>query len=202
MGEIKSLEQLTLVTAFIVPGLVALFIRAQFLTGRIDSKDSLLTLFAISLVWYGISAPFVSALNVGAIAKYQQVGSWFGWIIVGPAFFGLLLGLTASKGWSRRILIKLGIRVVDVMPTAWDKTFGRLDACWVIVTLKDGSKIAGFCGAGSFASSDPKERDIYIERMYGLDEQDAWQEIAKRGVLVPSGEIRCIEFFPQQRSSN
>jgi hypothetical protein len=193
MGEILSLEQLTLIAAFIVPGLVALFVRAQFLTGRIDSKDSVLTLFAISLVWYGISAPFVATLNVGATAKHQQVGSWFGWIIVGPAIFGSLLGLNASKGWTRRILSKLGIRVVDVMPTAWDKTFGRLEACWVLVTLKDGSKIAGFCGPGSFASSDPKERDIYIERMYGLGENDVWQEIANRGVLVPSGEIRCIE---------
>ncbi len=116
---------------------------------------------------------------------------------MGPALFGFLLGLNASKGWSRRVLGKLGVRVVHVMPTAWDRTFGGLDACWVLVTLKDGSKVAGFCGTGSFASSDPKERDLYIERVYGLDEHDIWQDIARRGMLIPSGEIRCIEFFPQ-----
>ena len=29
------------------------------------------------------------------------------------------------------------------------------DPQWVLVTLKDGTRFAGFCGTGSFMSSDP-----------------------------------------------
>ena len=195
MSEVKSLEQLTLVAAFVVPGLIAMFVRAQFLTGRLELKDSLLAFFTLSLVWYGISVPFVASFGDQGISPYQRPGSWLLWIVLGPAAFGSLLGINASKGWSRWILARIGVHLVHEVPTAWDKTFAGLTACWVLVTLKDGSKVAGWCGTGSFASSDPKERDLYIERMYGLDEHDAWQEIPARGVLIPGGEIRCIELF-------
>ncbi len=66
MTEVKSIEQLSLVLGFLVPGLVALYVRSQSLTGR-------------------------------------------------------------------------------------------MQASWVLVTLKDGTRFAGFCGSASFISPDPQE---------------------------------------------
>lgn len=195
MGEIKTLEQLSLVSAFIVPGLVAMFVRCQFLTGRIDtSKDSLLGFFTISLIWAGITSPVLSWLGDIALPLHLRMLAWLGWAVVGPAALGVFLGVSASRSWFRRAMQWCGLRTVDGMPTAWDWKFGRSGTWWLVVTMKDGSKVAGFCGEASFVSSDPRERDIYMEQVWRVDENDRWTRHGEWGVLIPHGEIRCIEF--------
>jgi len=197
VGEIKTLEQLSLISAFIVPGLVAMFVRCQFLTGRIDtSKDALISFFTLSLIWAGITSPILIWLGDMRVSLLWQVLAWLLWAVVGPAALGVLLGLSASRGWFRRVMGRLGMRAVHVLPTAWDWKFGTLNASWVTVTMKDGSRISGFVGAQSFASSDPKERDFYIEQVWKVDDDNQWTRHGEWGVLIPHGEIRCIEFMP------
>ena len=82
------------------------------------------------------------------------------------------------------------------MPTAWDWKFGNMDNEWVLVTLKDGTRFAGFCGAQSFISSDPAERDIYVQWIYDIDDNHHWQSRGETGVLITSGEVKTIEFWP------
>ena len=65
---------------------------------------------------------------------------------------------------------------------------------WVLVTLKDGTRFAGFCGPDSFISSDPAERDLYIQWVYDLDDEDGWRSRGETGLLVAGGEISTIEF--------
>lgn len=45
---------------------------------------------------------------------------------------------------------------------------------WILVTFKDSTRVAGYCGRESFISSDPSERDIYIERVYDVDDNGTW----------------------------
>lgn len=201
MNEVKSLEQLNLIAAFIVPGLIATFVRAQFLTGRVPgNKDNLLVLFTLSLVWYGLTVPFVDWLNLAAFAPQATPWGWLLVTVIGPACFGAVLGINASAGWSRKLLAKCGIRVVHVMPTAWDWKFGKAEPCWVLVTLKDGSRVAGFCDPDSFMSSDPKERDLYVSRVYSIDENNNWHSENGKSILILHGEIRYIEFWPNRLS--
>jgi hypothetical protein len=54
-------------------------------------------------------------------------------------------------------------------------------------------------GALSFASSDPRERDLFIQTAYRIDGEGQWHEVAGCGILVPGGEIRCVEVFPDRR---
>ena len=64
MGDIKTLEQLSLISAFIVPGLVAAYVRSRLLTGRVDlSKEGMLVFFTISLIWSGLTVPILSWLG-------------------------------------------------------------------------------------------------------------------------------------------
>jgi hypothetical protein len=147
MGDVKSLEQLALVAAFLCPGLIALFVRAQFLTGRTDmGKDAVLGFFTLSTIYYGLLAPFLPWLSRHGASPSDGPMALFAWTVVGPAILGFLLGLNASRGWLWRALLFCRIRTVHVIPTAWDQTFGTLQASWLIVTLKDGSKVAGFFG--------------------------------------------------------
>ena len=67
---------------------------------------------------------------------------------------------------------------------------------WVLVTLKDGTRFAGFCGSESFMSSDPTERDIYIQRIYDIDDENKWSPRGDNGVLIAAGEVQTIEFWP------
>lgn len=92
--------------------------------------------------------------------------------------------------WIKRILNKL-------IPTSWDYRFSKInEAEWVRVTLKDGTKIAGYFGANSFASSVESERDLYIEEMYYTDICESWERlIPSRGILIKGEEIKYIEFL-------
>ncbi|WP_376100963.1 DUF6338 family protein (plasmid) [Roseomonas sp. CCTCC AB2023176] len=202
MGDVKSLEQLALVAAFLSPGLIALFVRAQFLTGRMDTtKDAILGFFTLSTIYYGLLAPFLPWLATRGLAPTSGALPLFLWTVVGPALFGSVLGVNASRGWTWNMLVRLGLQTVHVIPTAWDRTFGQFPAAWVTVTMKDGSKVSGFMGARSFASSDPKERDLYIEKVYRVDEEGAWHGVGDRSILVPAGDIRCVEIMPDRKEA-
>ena len=70
---------------------------------------------------------------------------------------------------------------------------------WVLVTLKNGTRFAGFCGARSFISSIPSEQDIYIQHVYDMDEDDEWHLREDCSVLITSGEVSTIEFWPYSK---
>ncbi len=197
MTEVKSVEQLSLILSFLVPGLVVLYVRSQFLTGRMQAhKDALLAYFALSVVWWGLSLPVVAWALGSLPLTSERPGLWLLLTLVGPAAFGALLGVNASRGWTRRLLGRFGLRLIHVMPTAWDWKFEAMPASWVLVTLKDGTRFAGFCGSDSFISSDPQERDMYIQRIYNLDAEEKWVDQGDKGLLVRGSEIRSIEFWP------
>src|SRR3546814_16510889 len=83
------------------------------------------------------------------------------------------------------------------MATGLGWRFSRLAGSnWVLVTMQDGSTVAGLFGGQSFASSDPAERDIYIEQVYDYTADGEWH-CARPGnsILVMREEIRFVEFF-------
>ncbi len=71
-----------------------------------------------------------------------------------------------------------------------------MKAQWVLVTFKDGTYLRGYCGPNSFISSDPTERDMYIERVYDLGDNGLWVDQDEKGALIAPGEISTIEFWP------
>lgn len=196
MPNIKSLDTVYLVLTFLVPGLVATFVRAQFITGRVPSHaEAALTYLTLSLIYYALALPIVGHSIPNQISESITTFAWVVLIFVGPALFGLLLGLNAQKEWLRKILRRMGLYPVHVVPAAWDWKFGNMKEEWVLVVLKNGTRWAGFCGQASFTSSDPKERDVYVEKVYELDKDDLWQP-RESSVLITAGEISTIEFWP------
>ena len=121
---------------------------------------------------------------------------WFSLIFLGPTVFGVVLGVLSKIGIIRGLMHKFGINPVHAMPTAWDWKFGNIKRQWVILTLKNDIKFAGYCGRKSFMSSEPSERDIYIEKIYDLDEDNCWIDGGEKSLWIAYGEIRSIEVFP------
>ena len=121
---------------------------------------------------------------------------WFGFIFVLPAIVGALLGLNLRKGWFKALLNKYQISTIHPVNCAWDWHFGQCGECWVVVVLRDGTKWYGFMGRNSFMSSDPAERDVYIEKVY-LAEGEGMPWVPRgNSVWIAHGEIQSLEFLP------
>ena len=203
MPNIGSLESVYLALGLFVPGFITLSVRSQFVTGRRRShSEDLLSYFTVSLIYYALSFPFVGVALSLDDSFYSKMLAWFALIFVGPAVLGFILGINVQTDWVRRALRRCGLNPVHVIPAAWDWKFGRMANEWVLVTLKDGTRFAGFCGEDSFISSDPHERDIYIQWVYDIDPENNWSSRGDSGVLIASGEVRTIEFWPYTPEEN
>ena len=67
----------------------------------------------------------------------------------------------------------------------------------MIVHLKDGDKLGGYYGKGSYASAFPNEGDLYVSKLFYLDENDKFGDIVPetKGLLIRESEYRYIELF-------
>ena len=122
----------------------------------------------------------------------------FGLIVALPVLLGFLLGVVSQKELIYRALRWIGLNPIHRILTAWDWKFSDMSGEWVLDTLKDGTCIQGWCGRDSFISSNPDERDLYIESAYPVDGGDDRYPTPdeRRGVWIAGGEISTIEFSP------
>ena len=196
MPTLDSIKSLEFVLVFMVPGLVALYARSQFLTGRLpELKEAAPSYLALTLVYYALTYPFFAYVVSIDVDGPWRLAMWFGLVFLGPIIFGSVLGVIASRGIIRAILSKFGFRVVHPMPTAWDYKLGDEAEQYVLVKLKDGTEFAGIFGGRSFASSDPNERDLYIEKVFDLSKTNQWKPRKGNGVWLKGEEIQSIEFW-------
>lgn len=199
MPEFKGIENFHLVLFFVVPGVIALFVRSKFITGRSPSaSENFLTFLVLSLVYYSLTVPFLQLFMSAPEPWLARAAVWIGLVIVGPALFGLVLGYSAQREWSSWIGDKLNLNIVHVIPAAWDWRFSKIDrgGMFVLVTLKSGERVAGFFGSNSFASSDNSERDLYVEEEYDVGEGGQWEARREKvGILISREEVKYIEFW-------
>jgi hypothetical protein len=152
----------------------------------------------LSLVYYALSVFFIEKVFTIQEPWLARVLAWILLLLIGPAVFGFLLGVAAQKEWSAWFANRMGLSVVHVIPAAWDWRFSRIarPGMFIMVTLTSGERVGGLFGKDSFASSDIKERDLYIEEEYTVTEEGAWlARPEKIGVLISAKEIRYIEFW-------
>lgn len=202
MPDFKGSENLQLILLFIVPGLIALFVRSKFITGRSPSPtENVLIFLVLSLVYYSLTIIFIEkALSVQEPWLARAL-IWILLILVGPAVFGFLLGVAAQKEWGNWLANKVDLSIVHVIPAAWDWRFSKVPrgGMFIMVTLTSDEKVTGLFGSNSFASSDTDERDLYIEEEYTVTEEGKWEvRPEKVGVFIPANQIKYIEFWQPQ----
>jgi len=93
----------------------------------------------------------------------------------------------------QRILASLGIRAKHATATAWDHVFGPEERV-LLVQLEDDTQIAGMWAEQSLASSDPAERDLYLDVTYRIGE-DGILEVPEEqtGTWIPHARIKQIQ---------
>jgi hypothetical protein len=118
-------------------------------------------------------------------------------VVVMPTLYGLCAGTWRQKRLGARVLEKLGLKTFEQhhIPTAWDYLFSRIRPAWVVVTLKNGSKVYGFMGTASYLSSESEERDIYISHTVQPAEYGQMEFVKNtRGVYIAASEVSVISF--------
>lgn len=198
MSEILTPEKMGLFLMFSVPGIIILYFRAQFITGRLPPvAEGAVSYLTLSLIYQAAAYPIISTyLFVMGPMNMCRWAGWLAFIFVIPAAIGSILGINLRRGWLKALLNKAGVSTIHPVNCAWDWHFGQFVECWVIVVLKDGTKWYGFLGRNSFMSSDPAERDLFIESVYMAEnEGEPW---IPRGnsVWIAHGEIQSLEFLP------
>jgi len=197
MEGLATVDAVFLALTFIVPGFVFNSARIQFITGR-DRKTELpiIRYLSYSAVNYAVfSAPIYFFVTADLPLGWKAAG-WTCVILIGPTLLGVLAGVSNQKDWLFDLLQWAGLNPVHGVPTAWDWKLARSPSgAWVLATLKDGSEVAGYFGKRSFASSEPDERDLYLEQLYEVDDTGQWTR-SDQGVLIAAGEIMTVEFWP------
>lgn len=201
MPTIDSIETAKMILAFIVPGFVFLYVRSRFLTGKIsDFGHHYFTYFSSSC----FLLPFIFlllSLNTKFLPYflYKELID-FSIILLVPVMLGIIFGCVGQHECTKKILNKLKIFPLSSIPTSWDYKFldiNRTEGSYIIVNTNDGEVICGYFGASSFASSDSKDRDIYIEQLYRKDDKNKWHKLHKgHGLFIAGSHIKTIEFIP------
>lgn len=123
-------------------------------------------------------------------------------LVLIPAALGLLSGLSSQRELIGRIYSLFGLNPIHPTPHAWEHVFFNSPPSWVFITLKNGNSFAGFWGGASFASSDVRERDLYISQVFDFfeDKDRPWTP-SGRSLFVGAGEISTIEFIPLKQET-
>ncbi|MHC2195062.1 hypothetical protein ACVJF1_007695 [Bradyrhizobium diazoefficiens] len=128
MGDLKDVFSLQLFFAFVVPGIIATYVRAQFLTGRIPSaKDNIFEIVVLSTIYYSVFIVLIHPLIDTIHYRLYRDAAWIALTIVGPAVFGIALGVAAQRHYFARIAARFDLSLVHVVPTAWDWCFSNLN---------------------------------------------------------------------------
>ncbi len=197
--ELLDAQKIQLFFIFTVPGMIALYVRAQFLDGRMPNlRDGLGAYVALSLIYHAVWFTFFPSMY-SVKAAYASGCEKAGWIFIefiGPAIMGLISGVNVRRQWFRRLLAKFELSTIHPVASAWDWKFAGLRESWVLVILKDGTKWGGVLGGDSFISSTDVERDLYIEKVYFVRDDGHWEERTS-GVLIAHDQVQTIEFWPK-----
>jgi hypothetical protein len=181
-----------------------------------DKETILLRYFTATAFNYAIFSPLIYWLAFGhlfAKSPIELAAAWFIILFIAPALLGIFRALMIQEKWLNRFYKWLGLKVtaqkrlrwfhswfslrsINPIPTGWDWIFSTTDPCYVLITLNDGTEIAGFFGDHSMASSDPERKDIYIERVYTVPEDNRpWVTVdGSLGMHVDGSQIAYIEF--------
>jgi hypothetical protein len=197
--KLETITDLYFVMAIFVPGFVYDAVLSKFVPRHASAMREfvLLRLFTATAFNYAVCSPLIYLLVTGAVfvKPVAQAITWLGIIFVSPIFLALIVALASQMGLLGSLSRYIRLRPISPIPTGWDWIFGRTDPCYLLVTLRNGSEVAGYFGRQSMASSDPTCRDLYLEEVFQVPPEGPWQSVQRSsGVYIDGSQIAIIEF--------
>lgn len=197
----QSLNAVIVIILFIMPGFITDRIIALTIPRvKRESTEIILTAITFSCINYAIfSWLILLMISKGFPGKWEPwfIFSWLGILLFGPTMEGLAFNWLVNSNVYRTIFKWLKLKNIRFIPKSWDYLFGKEEPYWILITLFDGTKIGGFFGRHSFASSFPSEEDLYIEELWKIDEKGGFKQRIENsgGCLIQRKDIKFIEFF-------
>ena len=195
MGLLPNMTELAGIAAALAPGMIILGVRSRAIVGiAVDYKDRLLAYAFFSAAYYAGMAPFFHV----ATAHQMQPGLWgFLFYFLMPLVIGILAAFEVQGEWIDRLATKCRLNLTNQTELAWDRAFSKWVAGqYILVTLEDGTGIAGRIDRESFASSSKNQRDLLIGEVWKTNLKGGWTEVLpQRSILILSKDIRSVEFF-------
>ncbi len=151
-----------ILVAFVLPGFVAVLLKERIyeVRGEESTFDRLLTTVYYSLIVYMLPALAVGALSALGLVDRDDLRQFFTgqsplWLI-GLVALAVLLVLPAAAAWGAwrwvdsdmrlKALARLKIKRTHRVATSWDWAFDSEQDFFMVVTLKDGGRLAGYYG--------------------------------------------------------
>lgn len=193
--DFPKVTELKELVAALAPGLIILSIRQWFIAApRPDLKDRLVAYAAVSAAYYALANPVSQSLRHLGFNPWGLDALEYA---VAPVLIGGFLAVAMQKDWSSWFWRLVQVHPIHHVPTAWDYSLSRVKPdTFVLITLKDGSQVAGLFDERSFASSDTTERDILIGEVWSINYDGPWtQERPSKSILICGGDVRFIEMI-------
>lgn len=192
--DITSINKLLLAIAFFIPGFVAMKLYGILSSGeRLDASKSMVDAVSFSCMNYAVWSWLIIL-----VFRYEWIKFYPGWFLMFVIF--VLFFAPAGSSVFFFYLRKKGF-FVKWLPhpvgKPWDFVFSRRESCYVIIFLKGGRRIGGYYGPESFVSSYPYEEQIFIEKVWRVDEEEGFIEEHTRtkGMMISGANIETIEFI-------
>jgi hypothetical protein len=195
--DIWTVDKLQLVLLFAVPGFVSLKTYGTLVpSGHRQASQQLLDAVAYSCINYAIlSVPLylVRAWNLEQVHPRLYLAFWTFAILVAPVLWTLLYVKVRSSRYLQSI-------VPHPTEDAWHYLFSQRKSFWVVVSLQNGTKIAGRYDSQSFASSAPAPKQLYLQESWVLSDEGGFERVREDtgGILILDEAISTIELFTVQ----
>ena len=192
--NIWEIDKLILFLYFFVPGFISIKVYDLIIPSeRRDFSKSILEAVAFSAINFAALAWLLNIIY--AQEFYENYNVWFYVFLTFILFIAPII-------WP---VILLNIRKISFIAKytlhpiekPWDYVFYKKEAYWIIIHLKNGTRIGGRFDNNSFASSSPSREQIYIEEVWNIDEDGKFIKPIERskGFLILGEEILGLEFF-------
>lgn len=163
-----------LVGGFIAPGLMAIVLNLPYRIIRVLNNDALETKNGhdASELTHNHNSSRIRKLTMLVLNACNWLGHKFPFRIERTAYY-------------------------QSVPNAWDWGAREPRHRWVRITLPNGNRVGGFFGPGSYVSTYPEPRDIFISHQYHLKDDGSWGDMPDRaaGLWLKIGDDHIVEFL-------
>jgi hypothetical protein len=194
MNIAPSMDHMLLFMLLVVPGLISIHIYRLLMPARdIDWKTVSVEALFYSSLNFAFLLPLLIPIHRGAFFESHPV--WYSFamtitFLAAPICWPILLVRLMKWKW---LMSKFQLPY----PTAWDYFFDKREPAFVLVHLKNGNKIGGFCGDASYATSFPREGSLYLQSVIKVNNAGEFLESIEgsNGMLLNRDDYELIEFF-------
>lgn len=192
--DIWKPNELILFIAFVIPGFISLkTYELLFPSERLNSSRQIIDAIAYSCINYALLFyPIYYVEMHGVRENHQNLYALFYIcvLLIAPVIWVIFLKCFRTRLWLQKYIPH---------PTSkpWDYVFGQRQCYWIVVMLRDGTKIGGKYSTGSFASSAPTKEQLYLEETWVINADGGFERkrTDSAGILILSNEIVSVELF-------